>query len=277
MTCPHCSQVYLASSPETVEPAQVAAAADKVPFFKFSRMRILREKLEELTKDGDYSAEDARDLFYEATRLKLGEKDLDSLRIKAVENAVSSIKARAEETWHLTDEDVTRIAAVESAFGTKIQLDDNLIAFRAIYELETHRRLPAPIYDHSFMTEPGESVYFRQHTAWAQLRVHRKGYSGVSVSVPSGIRGVRFRFGTMAPISSEELTTLAEGILYVTSRRLYFDGDRRNSSTTLVKITDFSLFKNALEIEKATGRSDIYYMDSVRARYIEALVRALRR
>jgi hypothetical protein len=277
VTCPHCSQEFFATPPvEAPEPVH-APKPQKVPFFKSSRLNVLREKLDALTADGDYSAEDARELFYEATRLRLSAADLDKIRLQAVQKAVASVKQRAEQTWHLTDEDVARFEAVGRAFGTTIQLDSNFHAFREIYRMEVKGELPPPLASAPFMTEPGEVVYLQSAATWAQLRVQRKGYSGVSASVPTGIRGVRLRYGTISPISREELTPLASGTLYVTDVRLFFDGDRRNTATKLAKITDFTVYRDGLEVEKATGRSDVYYMDALRARFIEALVRALRR
>jgi hypothetical protein len=74
------------------------------------------------------------------------------------------------------------------------------------------------------------------------------------VSVPSGIRGVRFRFGSYTPIKSEEMTPLSSGLLYVTSKRLLFNGDRRNTTINLTKIVDGHVYADSLRIEKSTGK-----------------------
>lgn len=274
--CPHCSQEFFASPPENSLAPQVTAPPAKVPFFKSSRLKMLQEKLEELTADGEFSTEDARSLFYEATRLKLDQQDLDALRIKATANALSAIKKRAEETWHVTDEDMERIEEVGRAFGMQMELDDNMRAWRWIYAMEVKGALPSPVPDVAFLVEDGETVYHRRGTAWAQLRVHRKGYAGTSVSIPSGIKGVRFRVGNLAPIQSEELTQLASGILWVTNQRLFFDGDRRNATVKLSKIVSLDVYQDALEIGKATGKSDYFLMDALHARWIKALILALR-
>jgi hypothetical protein len=274
--CPHCSVEFFATPPETEQPAVEAPAPAKVPFFKSSRLKLLRDKLDDLTADGDFSADDARALFYEAMRLNLSDKDIEEVRRHAVANAVASVKRRAEETWHLTDEDEARLAEVGQAFGARIELDDVMRSFRDIYRVEVKRQLPPPIAEAPFLTESGESVYFQTVTTWAQLRVQRKGYAGTSVSIPTGISGVRFRFGSVQPVSREELTELAQGTLYVTDRRLFFDGDRRNTTTRLAKVVDLDLFADGLGVEKETGRSDFYAMHPLQGRFIEAVVRTLR-
>lgn len=248
----------------------------KVPFFKSSRLKLLREKLDALTADGDFSAEDARSLFYEAMGLKLDEKSIEDVRRQAIDNAIASVMRRSVETCHLTDEDQVRIDEVATAFSARITLDDTMRAFRDIYRVEVKGELPAPMLTAPFLTEPGESVYFQLPTTWAQLRVQRKGYAGTSVSIPTGIRGVRFRFGDVRPITSEELTPLATGTLFVTDRRLFFDGDKRNTSTKLGRITDLEVYRDALEVEKSTGRADVYMMAALQARFISGIVRTLR-
>jgi hypothetical protein len=46
---------------------------------------------------------------------------------------------------------------------------------------------------------------------------------------------VRFCFGGYTPIKSEEMTPLSGGLLYVTSKRLLFNGESRNTTITLKK------------------------------------------
>lgn len=72
--CPHCSGEFFATSPTLAEPTPPPTERAKVPFFKSSRLRVLRQKLDEPTADGDFSAADARAAFYEAMRLNLSEK-----------------------------------------------------------------------------------------------------------------------------------------------------------------------------------------------------------
>ena len=97
------------------------------------------------------------------------------------------------------------------------------------------------------------------------------------MSIPTGIKGIKFRLGQLTPIRSEELTVLASGILYITSKRLVFNGDRRNAAVTFRRVLGTSVFRDAIEIEKSTGRSDYFFMDAIRARYVSAMVGCLKR
>ena len=75
---------------------------------------------------------------------------------------------------------------------------------------------------------------------------------------------------------SEELTPLADGTLWVTSKRLLFQGDRRNTKVEHKKVVDTEIFLDALKIEKATGKPDYFSMSPEKARYITALIGALK-
>jgi hypothetical protein len=60
---------------------------------------------------------------------------------------------------------------------------------------------------------------------------------------------------------SEEITPLATGTLWVTSHRLFFQGDTRNT-----------IYSDSLRIEKATGKPDYFSMDAAQAKYITAFI-----
>jgi hypothetical protein len=96
------------------------------------------------------------------------------------------------------------------------------------------------------------------------------------VSVPTGISGVRFRFGGYTPVKSEEMKPLSTGLLYVTSKRLLFNGDRRNTTINLTKIVDGHVYADSLRIEKTTGKPDLFSMRPVEGRYILGLIGRLK-
>ena len=148
--------------------------------------------------------------------------------------------------------------------------------FRAIYLVETKGQLP-PTLATDMMLDANESVYYSVPTTWHQPRVKKLGYSGASLSLPTGIKGVRYRFGSYTPInSSEEMTPLTSGTLYVTSKRLLFNGETRNTAISLAKILDCHMYADALKVEKSTGKPDLFSMGLPQARYILALIGALK-
>ena len=122
------------------------------------------------------------------------------------------------------------------------------------------------------MLDAGETAVFELQTSWNQTRVQRKGYAGASVSIPSGIKGVRFRFGNYQPITSQEITELDRGLLVVTNKRLFFKGNTRNTNVPYSEIIDATIFRYSLKIDKKTGKDDWFTMNTAEARYISSIV-----
>jgi hypothetical protein len=146
---------------------------------------------------------------------------------------------------------------------------------RQIYLLEVKGQLPPPI-PNALTLPRSEYTYFCVASTWHQTRVHRRGYSGVSVSVPTGIKGVRFRFGGYEPNRTEEITPLADGTLWVTGKRLFFQGNTRNTKLNYAKIVDTQVFRDCLKVEKDTGKADFFTMSLEQSRLVAAYVSALR-
>ena len=72
------------------------------------------------------------------------------------------------------------------------------------------------------------------------------------------------------------MTPLSNGILYVTSKRLLFNGESKNTTISLKKIVDGHIYSDCVKIEKSTGKPDFFSMDAVHARYILSLIGALK-
>lgn len=270
VVCPHCEQEFNATPP-------TAPREEKLPFFKFSRRKMLKDELERLTNDGEYNESDHDSMIERAAKLGLSEKEIDKLRMAAVQKAFKPIKERISETARVTDEDMECLNEISRKYHVTVADEPLLKTCREIYLMEEKNQLPLePISSGDLMVDAGESVYYALGTDWAQLRSRTKGHSGMSMSIPAGIRGVRFRIGQTTPIRSEELTVLASGMLYVTSKRLVFNGDRRNTNVTFRRMLGTAVFRDAIEIEKTTGRSDYFYMAAIHARYISALVGVLK-
>ena len=72
------------------------------------------------------------------------------------------------------------------------------------------------------------------------------------------------------------MTPLSSGNLFITSARLLFNGNSRNTTINLKKIVDCHVFSDSLKIEKDTGKPDLFSMNAAQARYIQALIGVLK-
>ena len=225
--------------------------------------------------NGIFSKGTEDELNKTAIALELGESGGTKLLEEHFMREFDPIKRQIESAFVMTDEDLAEIERLKKKYHVTLTLGGNADMFRAIYLLETKKSLPPPM-PVSLMLDAGEAAYYSIAAIWHQNRVHSQGYAGASFSMPTGIRGVRFRLGRYTPIRTEEMTPLSNGILYVTSKRLLFNGESKNTTISLKKIVDGHIYSDCVKIEKSTGKPDFFSMDAVHARYILSLIGALK-
>ena len=269
IVCPNCQQEFFATAPEV---EQTLSVPEKLPFFKSGRKKVLRENLEELIKDGELSTDEQKSLNQLADRMSLSRNELDKIREEMFFEELEPLKRQMEREWVVTDDDLEQIEALKLKYGVKEFTTTGFFNFfRKIYLLEDKGIPPIPI-NSRLMLDSGETAVFELQTSWNQTRVQRKGYAGASVSIPSGIKGVRFRFGNYQPITSQEITELDRGLLVVTNKRLFFKGNTRNTNVPYSKIIDATIFRDSLKIDKKTGKDDWFTMNAAEARYISSII-----
>jgi hypothetical protein len=233
--------------------------------------------LEQLMAERGATIDDAAEdeLKKTAAALGLDPEDGSQLLAGRFRREVEPIKQRMERSFVMTDEDIAEIDSLKRKYNVRLTLSGTAPLFRAIFLLETKHELPSPIAV-DLMLDANEVCYCAISSTWHQSRVQTAGYSGASVSIPSGMKGVRFRFGGFTPVRNEQMTPLSSGTLFVTSRRLLFKGDSRSTTISVKKIVDGHMYSDSLRIDKSTGKPDLFSMDPPHARYVLSLIGALR-
>lgn len=84
-------------------------------------------------------------------------------------------------------------------------------------------------------------------------------YGGMTTSIKI-IGSLRYRAGhvNVQRVTREVLTPLGTGVLYITSKRLLFNGDKKNVSIAHGKIIDFEQCSNGFKIEKDSGKPQFF-------------------
>jgi hypothetical protein len=222
---------------------------------------LLENRLNQMLSAGSLNSKDLQELRRLTKSEGLQDETVDQLLSTRASEEFRPVLARMRTSLMMTDDDVRILQGIERKYRCRINLGDESALYRQTFLLESTWSLPQPI-PTSLMLDGREVAYFSVPTRWHQARVQAYGYAGVSVSLPSGIRGVRFRFGGYTPIRSEEL--------------LLFKGNTRNTAITIGRIVDCQIFSDALKVEKSTGKPDFFTMEPRYARYVVALVGALK-
>ena len=117
---------------------------------------------------------------------------------------------------------------------------------------------PLPALDVPISLQRGEQCHFFSSARWLEYRKQTRtvGYASHGVSFRIA-RGVYYRVGATRPqrITSEDLTEIDGGMLYITNKRVLFDGTRKNSTLRLSSLIGFEPYSDGLVLEKGTGRS----------------------
>ncbi|MEA2488624.1 MAG: hypothetical protein QOH21_416, partial [Acidobacteriota bacterium] len=95
-----------------------------------------------------------------------------------------------------------------------------------------------------------------------RTETQRVQYAGTSVRIKI-MKGVYYRVGSTSVqrITREVLREIDRGTLYVTSKRVIFDGARKNTTIRLASVLSIVPYSDGVEIEKSSGRNPIFTVD----------------
>lgn len=113
-----------------------------------------------------------------------------------------------------------------------------------------------PVIAAPFALQKGEVCHWAAPAAWYELRAQRKAsYSGLSYSIPIA-KGLRYRVGTInLEGGRKELRRLDSGMLYLTNKRVFFDGQEKNTSLPYRSVAGVSIERFGLVLERQSGKS----------------------
>lgn len=276
LACPHCGVEFdlEGSGPPPLPENAPLESPEKVPLFGFQRKKEFAKHFEHLVSDGHLSDNDKHHLTRLAAELGLSEKDATNVHNELFMERLKPIRSRIEKTFHLTDDDIGELDALKRQYSAELELDSLMGMARTRWLLDERGQLPPPLAAVTTMLDEAESAFMTTNSTWCQLRSVRKGYAGGSVGFRVA-KGVRLSFGQAVPITSEELKPLSSGTLFITDKRLLFQGDFKATSVLLGHITNLETFRDGLMVHKNRGNSDFFQMSAFHAAYSESLIRCL--
>lgn len=277
--CPHCNQEFHVSQSETARVGPLPAPAryqlpPKLPFFKAGRLQLLLNRLLELVRDGLMDDRDREELVEMALALDLDPSEVGRLSQEQMQKEFGPCGDYIRCNLLITREHDKIIRELERKYGCKLNLGVNTDILRATRQMAESRKLPSPIKTNLSLRD-AEVVYYNSSTVWHQPRVTNYTFAGPSLSIPI-IKGLRYRIASYNVARSESMSPLSAGVLYVTSHRLLFVGQTRNTSINYSKVVEFQLFRDALKILKDSGKPDLFIMAAEIAAYIVCMIGILK-
>ena len=175
----------------------------------------------------------------------------------------------------VTDSEEAQLKAMAENLGVSLTHDSQTQAlydrFRLLAKIDGGQ---LPTISPGLTLQRGEtchaSLVCTQNEIRKQTQSYR--YSGPTASIKI-VKGLRWRIGQVSVqrITRDVMTQLDSGTLYVTNKRLLFDGAQKSTSIALKKIIRFTVFSDGIKIEKDTGK-DQYFIGSGDSEIIGAVL-----
>ena len=187
--------------------------------------------------------------------------------------------AQAMEDYAIDPDDAKNLKKILDVFGVSPGLSPEQAALfqeSAFTWLMENGELD-PV-DAGINLKKGEECFFEAETEWFELRKKAKSrtiqYHGLSVRVKLA-KGIYYRAGQMTVAYAqpdEVMTQIDQGTVYITNKRIIFDGDSFNRSYRHTGLLRVDVLPEGFRLEREKGRAPLLVMPSVEARKAAALI-----
>lgn len=225
---------------------------------------IYKKSFQEAVADGRLTKSEEEFLHQLEKTLKLpkelAEKISSETRKSFIEHYVSQIVA----DQRLSPQEEEELAAIANSLHVNIQLNEKtkeqLRKLKLYWALEN---LDLPVVQTSLKLQKSEICHLQIPTVkWYELRkVRQKRGSSYSTSIKVS-KGFYLRSGSSSSssYSVDTMTHIDTGTLYLTNKRIIFDGTKKTSNIQLGKIINLTPHMDGVEIDKETGKSPTLQM-----------------
>jgi len=190
--------------------------------------------------------------------------EIDALLRAEVEPLLRSAVEAALDDRRYSPGEEAALKQFATDIGVRLELDANAEEaarrYRLLWEVENGKlpEISAPI-----TLQRKEVCHYTCSCSWRELRTRtvRVNYSGPTARVRI-MKGVYWRVGSIAPqrVSETNLVEVANGTLYVTSKRVILDGATGNKSVTWRSVFGQELFSDAVKLEKSSGKDPYLFL-----------------
>ena len=242
---------------------------------------VFLNTMREALADGSFTPAEKKTLEETAAALGMSEAQTNevyaSAALAAVQSAFNSVIA--DRRYSTADEQ--QVQALAASLGVTITHDEKTAAlverFRLLGKIEDGALTPIPV---PILLQRGEECYFsaaglvHKEIRTVTMRVN---YSGPTASIRI-TKGLRWRMGSISVqrISEDVLTAVDAVDAYITNKKVFLRGARKNTTLPLGKLAHFTVYSGGIQLEKQTGK-DIYLVGladwEVAGAHLDAVIR----
>ena len=213
-----------------------------------------------------------------ATNLQLPPASLEAIHRDLMGQVIQSLFKEQTADRRFSPEEEAELQRVAKNLSIDLSFDDptrGLIQrYRQLWEID-HGQLP--LLEVPVNLQRGELCHWQ---GAGRLHEYRSvttavGYSGPTARIRLA-RGLSWRVGQLSVnrVTRDVLKELDAGTLYITSKRLLFDGSRKSTALPLRRILNFTVYQDGVQIEKDSGKDQFFMLNSFDGELLGAVLEA---
>ena len=199
----------------------------------------------------------------------------EEIRGKVIQSYIDTIIADGE----LSPEEEQELETASNSLKVDIHFDENTRQvrekLRRVWQIN-HGELPILVPD--IMLPKNEICYFIQYVDWYEYRKVRSNvrYAGPTYRLKI-TKGLYYRVGNLGVKvqSKDERVKIDSGKVYITTRRVLFAGNNKNTSIQFSHIINVQPYKDGVEIIKDSGKSPFLAFDENIHEFTAILIRMI--
>jgi hypothetical protein len=232
-------------------------------------------ELAEVMKDGVISSAESAVIKRLVGSLPLSEGDLALVRRTSIQPFMQQAIARATGDGQLSPQEERDLERAAGALGIPLEYDKrtraSLDRYRTLWAV-AHGELE--VIDCGIALQRGELCHLAVDVEFAEQRTVtvRRSHSGPTFRVKV-VKGLYWSTGSykVGRVTREQLVRLDSGRLYVTNKRLLFNGNAKNISLKLTKVLDVERYSDGIRVDKDSGR-DAFFLTSADSEILAAVI-----
>lgn len=221
--------------------------------------------LSEIIEDRHFSAEERERLTRLGGALRLSPETQRELYATPVSAMVESLWGEVAADHRISPDEFTHFAEVARSWGVDPSFSPAAEAEARRYALYWRiENGELPTVDVPLALQRGEVCHYRSRAHWHELRTKTVTVDLGQIAVRIRIaRGVYYRSPRIPPtrVKQDVLTHLDSGDVYITNKRVLFDGQKKNTTIRLGNLIGFQVYADGIELEKGTGKSPVLLLD----------------
>jgi hypothetical protein len=244
--------------------------------FGYFKRRDFRKKLEKALADGVLADDEVKYLEKYSDELGIEQEFVNKIMREHFNRRVASIKEKVQQTRRFSPDDEAGIRRIANDMKMQLDLGPEFKVVRCLWAWENGYSIHPEPMAAPILLGRKEACYLATPATWKQVKTIREsvGTSGFSTTVRI-MEGFSYHVSTVKPEyhTREGLVDISDGTLYVTNKRVIFEGAGRTTSIPYRRLVGFQGYTDGIELKKTAGKNDFFMTaDTISAEYSMVLI-----